>query len=130
MTAIKSLKILLVEDEPIAMFANRNLLLRMGYTPDTAETGKEALSMALANQPYDVILMDIGLPDINGIQVARKIRQREQGQKPTCIIALTAYIEDEELKTECLLAGMNDIAGKPISPSDLEALINKYTVHN
>jgi CheY-like chemotaxis protein len=119
------LKILLVEDEPIAMLVHRNMLENMGYKPDAAENGKEAL--ALSANDYDLILMDIGLPDMDGIEVTSKIRHREkkENKRRSHIIALTAYLL-EEVRDKCFAVGMDDIASKPIEANALQQLITKF----
>lgn len=117
----KPLKILIVEDEPIAVLVNRKLLEKLGYTPDVATNGAQAIEMA-ANS-YDIIFMDIGLPDMDGITVASEIRHREsKNQKSACIIALTGYFL-KEVRDKCLKAGMNDIAAKPITIEQLREII-------
>jgi CheY-like chemotaxis protein len=117
----KPLKILLVEDNPIAAMVNSKLLEELGYKPDTAVNGTEAINMA--DNHYDLIFMDIGLPDINGIAASAEIRRREQeGQKHARIVALTAY-KSEEVRDNCLKSGMNDVATKPISSEQLQKII-------
>src|SRR5690242_11252050 len=97
------LKVLLVEDEPIARLVNTRLLEDLGYKPDIATTGEEAVKMASDN--YDVIFMDIGLPGINGLEATSQIRALEEvsGNKAK-IIALTAY-SINEYKDKCLNSG-------------------------
>jgi two-component system aerobic respiration control sensor histidine kinase ArcB len=119
---IKSLNILIVEDEPIALAVNLRLLEAMGYAPDVAVNGEQALAM-LANR-YDLIFMDIGLPDMNGIEVAAEIRRREL-QHHTCIIALTGY-SLVEVREKCLEAGVNEVAQKPISYAALQEQIDRF----
>jgi CheY-like chemotaxis protein len=121
----KPLKILLVEDEPIAMLVHRCMLEDMEYKPDVAENGKEAL--ALATNDYDLILMDIGLPDMDGIKVTAEIRhlEKKENKKRSCIIALTAY-SLEEVRDKCFAVGMDDIASKPIEANALQQLITKF----
>lgn len=117
----KPLKILLVEDNPIAAMVNSKLLEELGYKPDTAVNGTEAITMA--DNHYDLIFMDIGLPDIDGITASAEIRRREQeGQKHARIVALTAY-KSEEVLDHCLKSGMNDVATKPISSEQLQKII-------
>lgn len=121
MSPNKSLKILLVEDEKIAIVVHSKMLEKLGYQPDVAENGQEALSLA-ANE-YDVILMDIGLPDISGVEVAAKIRQCE-GSHRARIVGVTGYLA-EEVEGECLAAGMEEVVTKPLSSEKLCEILNK-----
>lgn len=125
---IKQLKILLVEDEPIAAAVNRKILEEMGYKPGIATNGKQAIEMSA--QHYDIIFMDIGLPDIDGITATAKIRQREgKDQKRACIVAITAYCLGE-VRDQCIKAGMDDVAAKPISTEQLQRIIDQRVLVN
>lgn len=116
-------KILLVEDEPIARMVNTQLLKDLGYMPDIAVTGEEAVEMS--NKDYDIIFMDIGLPGINGLEATKKIREIEAAQgKRATIIALTAY-SINEYRDKCIEAGLDNIANKPISIEKLRSLIDQ-----
>jgi len=105
-------KILLVEDEKIALMVNSKLISALGHTHDTAENGTDAVAMS--QNGYDIIFMDIGLPDFNGIEATKKIRAFEasNNMKKAKIIALTAF-NLSEVGDECFAAGMDDIANKP-----------------
>lgn len=98
---IKALRVLLVEDQEIAAMSAARMMRSRGYTVDVAETGFVALDK-FHNGKYDLILMDIGLPDINGISVTKKIRQLEKDNhlNKTPVIAVTAHTDrsEEELK--------------------------------
>lgn len=125
-TVNQNCKILLVEDEKVVMYVHTTMLHDLGFTPDTAETGMAAL--ALCQNEYDLIFMDIGLPDINGIEVTTRIRECEQAKnniKRPSIVALTAY-EIHEVYDECMKAGMDEVANKPITKDRLMALIQKH----
>lgn len=104
------LSILVVEDYPINQKLILNLLHKLGYQPHLAQNGVEALTM-LQQQPYEAILMDVQMPEMNGLDATRAIRQ-QPGPQPV-IIAMTANAmkEDEE---ECRRAGMDDYVSKPI----------------
>lgn len=115
-------KILLVEDEPLARMINTRLLQQLGYEPDIALTGEDAVTMSCKG--YDIIFMDIGLPGIDGIEATRQIRAQELISKQhTIIIALTAF-PIAEYKDKCLQAGLNDIVNKPITIENLQKLID------
>ncbi len=119
---LKELKILLVEDNEISLCAHANMLEEISSAPDIAQTGQEALFMISIND-YDLILMDIGLPDIDGIEVTEKIRASlSENAKKVVIIGLTAF-DLEDVEKECLSAGMNKVIRKPVHPTVLERLI-------
>lgn len=122
------IKILLVEDDPIVMMVHHAMLTEKGYAPKQAITGTEALS--LSQNGYDVIWMDLGLPDISGTEVVAKIREWEQTHQraPAYIIAVTAYT-GETLEQTCLEVGINYVAHKPLNTDKLlhlEALWLRY----
>jgi CheY-like chemotaxis protein len=119
------LKILLVEDDPVVSLVHRYMLEDMGYSPDIAKNGKEALTLSTGD--YDLILMDIGLPDIDGIQVTVKIRDREinESKNRSHIIAMTAY-SIEEVRDKCFAAGMDEVTAKPIEYDTLQKYIIKF----
>ncbi len=115
------LRILLAEDNAMNRRLALILLERMGYAADVATNGAEAVE-AVARAPYDVVLMDIQMPEMDGLGATRRIRERwPDGERPR-IVALTAnaMVEDREATAE---AGMDDYLAKPIRPPDLaEAL--------
>jgi CheY-like chemotaxis protein/HPt (histidine-containing phosphotransfer) domain-containing protein len=112
------LRILLAEDNTINQKLAVNMLARLGYRADVVGNGLEVLE-ALSRQTYDVIFMDVQMPEMDGLEASRQIHQRYGGQHPR-IVAVTANatVEDQEM---CLAAGMDDYVSKPIRP---EALIN------
>jgi CheY-like chemotaxis protein len=114
-------KILLVEDEPLARMVNTRFLQTLGYIPDVAITGEEAVAMSRTG--YDVIFMDIGLPGIDGLEATRQIRAYETAHGwHSTIIALSAYAIATH-RDKCIEAGMDDMANKPIAIDKLQALI-------
>jgi CheY-like chemotaxis protein len=119
-TTNKALKILLVEDEPIAMVVNRGLLKNLGYTVDTAVNGKEAI--AKAADGYDLIFMDVGLPDIDGIEATKEIRHQEDQAKRAVIVALTGYAQ-ADIHAKCREAGMDDVLLKPTDDVQLKHIL-------
>lgn len=119
----KHLKVLLVEDDPIVSLVHRTLLQSMGHHTDVAENGQQAIQMA--HNDYDAILLDIGLPDMTGIDVAAKIRHQDNWQKYHHIIALTGYSIDD-LKFKCKTVGINEIITKPVAPHILENALNSF----
>jgi two-component system aerobic respiration control sensor histidine kinase ArcB len=106
--------ILLVEDNAVAAKVATLLLTRLGANVTPASTGKGAIEEA-TQKNYDLILLDIGLPDISGIEVAQKIRAFEaEKNRSTPIIALTAHVGKEEEQTY-LDAGINEVLSKPLT---------------
>ncbi len=119
----KNLTVLLVVDEPIVQMVVIAMLKKLGCAVVLAETGKDALAKFSTNT-YDIILMDIGLPDMRGTDVTKEIRRREV-DKHTPIIAVTAYTIDE-VKVECDAAGMDAIYNKPLPGETLEEILLTY----
>jgi CheY-like chemotaxis protein/HPt (histidine-containing phosphotransfer) domain-containing protein len=117
------LRILLAEDH----VTNQKLALltldRLGYRADVAANGLEVLS-ALKSQPYDVILMDMQMPEMDGLEATRRIRQIWPGETGPRIIAMTANVTKED-RQACMDAGMNDYLAKPIRVHELVAALNK-----
>jgi PAS domain S-box-containing protein len=115
------LRILLAEDNAVNQKVALLLLERLGYRADVAWNGLEVLE-ALEREPYDVVLMDVQMPELDGLDASRRIRERWAAEVRPRIIAMTAnaMLEDREA---CLAAGMDDYVAKPIQPDVLaEAL--------
>ncbi|RAK00452.1 signal transduction histidine kinase [Larkinella arboricola] len=104
------LDILIAEDYPANQKLILNVLTRLGYRPDLAQNGTEVIAR-LNQQSYDAILMDVQMPEMNGLDATRHIR-RQTGRQPV-IIAMTANAMAED-REECLAAGMDDYISKPI----------------
>jgi CheY-like chemotaxis protein len=116
------LRILLAEDNVVNQKVGVALLKRMGYTPDVVANGLEVLS-AVKRQAYDVILMDIQMPEMDGLEASRQItRQFSKPERPH-IIALTANVFKTD-QDACTEAGMDAFLGKPL---DLEQLREKLS---
>jgi PAS domain S-box-containing protein len=117
------LRILLVEDNPVNQKLALLLLARIGYRADFANNGCEAL-LSVQRQPYDVIFMDMHMPEMDGLEATRLIRALDlQGARPW-IVALTANAMHEDRRT-CLAAGMDDFVSKPIQSGDLRRALLK-----
>lgn len=117
------LQLLLAEDNPFNQAVATAILNKLGYQFDMAENGEEALRM-MEQKPYDVILMDVQMPEMDGLEATRIIRQTPTFHQPV-IIAMTANAMQED-KEECLQAGMSDYLSKPVSPEDLMLLLKKW----
>jgi len=114
------LRILLAEDNTINQKLALRLLARMGYRADVAGNGLETLE-ALQRQPYDVVLMDVQMPEMDGLEATRRIRARhsESGEESQPrIIAMTASAMQED-KDACYAAGMDDYVSKPVRVHEL-----------
>ncbi len=119
----RPLRILLAEDNPVNQKLALRLLGRMGYRADMAANGIEALQ-SLRRQPYDVILMDVQMPEMDGLEATRALWREWPAEQRPRIIAMTANVMQED-REECLAAGMDDFIGKPIRVEELVAALNK-----
>ncbi|WP_368731475.1 PAS domain S-box protein [Desulfonatronum sp. SC1] len=128
----QSLRILLAEDEESSSFPTRKLLEKAGHTVTLAEDGQQALNL-LAAQDFDVILMDVQMPVLNGVEATQEIRRLEDEKNSSIpgsqhsripIIALTAYamLGDRE---KFLAVGMDDYLGKPVKMEDLTKVLER-----
>ena len=115
------LRILLAEDNAMNRKLAVRLLERMGYAPDVAGDGLEAIA-ALEARTFDLVLMDVQMPELDGLEATRRIRQRWPGSGGPRIVAMTAtaMAGDREL---CLAAGMDDYISKPIRVAELVAAL-------
>jgi len=121
-------QILLVEDNPIAAKIAISQLETLGCVTHHVVDGKSGIAMA-KKEHYDLILMDLGLPDINGMDVTRHIRLSENGcSTPVPIIALTAHA-DESSKQQCIQAGINTVLSKPLSEEAVRDVLNIFIPH-
>ncbi len=117
------LRILLAEDNVINQKLALRLLERMGYRADVAANGLETLD-ALRRQTYDVVLMDVQMPEMDGLEATRAIRREWPPQRHPRIIAMTANAMKED-RERCLDAGMDDYVSKPIRVEELINALNK-----
>jgi len=117
------LRILRAEDHATNQRLALLILERLGYRADVAANGMEVLA-ALERQPYDVILMDIQMPEMDGLEATRIIRKRWPNSQRPRIIAMTANVTSDDRQT-CLEVGMNDYLTKPIMIDELVAALNK-----
>ncbi len=116
------LRVLLVEDNPVNQQAASLLLGQWGHNVHTVGSGEEAIS-AMAGQEFDLVLMDLEMPGINGIEATAQIRQQEMDSgRRTPIIAMTAHALDTD-RGRCLAAGMDDYISKPFWPDQLRRVV-------
>jgi signal transduction histidine kinase/DNA-binding response OmpR family regulator len=119
------LHVLVVEDNPVNTKVLVMLLNKMGYRPDTAGNGLEALQCC-SRQMYDLIIMDMQMPEMDGIEATREIRKNMPLQEPPFILGLSANVRRED-RDACLTAGMHDFISKPVRPERLMlAIENAY----
>jgi PAS domain S-box-containing protein len=120
---MSSLRILLAEDNAMNQKVALRLLERLGYRADVVSNGLEALA-ALEREPYDVVLMDVQMPELDGLDASRRIcEQWPPGSRPN-IIAMTANALPED-REACFAAGMNDYVAKPIRGDELAAALKR-----
>lgn len=126
--AARSLCVLLAEDNKVNQLVARRMLERAGHHVELAETGREAVSW-FRKQHFDVILMDIQMPEMDGFEATHAIRQAEQESgfgSRTPIVALTAHAV-VGYKERCIAAGMNDFVTKPVQVQQLFETVNRLT---
>lgn len=121
----KDIKILYAEDNPVNQRVTQLLLQKTGVVCDIAENGRKAFEKIKQNK-YDLILMDMQMPVMDGIEATKKIRQHEQEngtEAPVYIVAVTANAFSED-KQKCFDAGMNDFISKPFKENALKQIIH------
>ena len=119
------LNILVAEDNPINQQVILHILGKLGYAPKIADNGQEAVTAA-GSASYDIILMDMQMPEMDGLEATQVIRKTLERQP--VIIALTANTMQGDME-ECLNAGMNDYLSKPIKLEELVNMLEKWDLH-
>ncbi|NDL63560.1 aerobic respiration two-component sensor histidine kinase ArcB [Enterobacteriales bacterium SAP-6] len=123
---LPALNVLLVEDIELNVVVARSVLEKLGSSVDVAMTGTDALAMFDPDE-YDLVLLDIQLPDMTGLDISRELRRRYAGQQLPPLIALTANVLKN--KQEYLDAGMDDVLSKPLAVSALTDVIQRFWDH-
>jgi CheY-like chemotaxis protein len=125
------LSILLCDDNAINQKVAARILQSIGYQPDLAGNGREALD-ALDKKPYDLIFMDVMMPEMDGLEATCAIRERQKDavahpnyQSRIIIVAMTAQAMQGD-REKCLAAGMDDYLSKPVLPKDVRAIIERW----
>jgi PAS domain S-box-containing protein len=118
------LRILLAEDNPVNQMVMLKMLNKLGYHADVAANGTEVLR-SLELQPYDLILMDVQMPEMDGFEAARAIRKLWASADQPKIIAITAYALRGD-REKCLDAGMDDYISKPVKLEELKTVLESY----
>ena len=131
MAARLPLSVLLVDDNAINQKVATRLLLQLGYKADVARTGLEAIR-ALEKKSYDVIFMDVQMPEMDGLEATRQIRLRQKQAappphfaQPVVIIAMTANAMHGD-REKCVTAGMDDYLPKPVRPETLAQMLERH----
>ena len=125
MAARHPLRILLAEDNVVNQKLALRLLQQMGYRADLASNGVEAIE-SIERQPYDVVLMDVQMPEMDGLQATQQITARWAAPQRPRIVAMTANAMQGD-REECLAAGMDDYITKPIRVDHLVEALNNVT---
>jgi len=121
---IRGMKILVVEDEAINQMLMTALLTQFGFVVTTVENGKKAVEKAAA-EDYQLILMDLQMPDMDGFEATRRIKAMTDRPNLPPIIALTAHAMGKD-REKCLQAGMDDYLSKPISRDELYHVLIRH----
>ena len=121
----KPLRILLADDSSINQRVTSLMLEKLGYRADVVSNGLEAVD-AVHKIPYDVVLMDVEMPEMDGLTATKSILAEKKAENTPYIIALTAYAMSE-IHTQCLQVGMKDFLIKPIRIENLELALQKAT---
>jgi signal transduction histidine kinase/DNA-binding response OmpR family regulator len=122
--------LLLAEDNTANQLVEKMMLEQLGYRVDIANDGQEAVMMT-TKENYDLILMDIHMPILNGYKATEQIREREKHKlaNPLPIIAITASATPTDVE-QCLAVGMNDFLAKPVTQEYLAQMLNKWLAEN
>ena len=120
------LRVLVAEDHRVNQQVVLALLRKHGHHPHLAENGLEAVHLFTHNGPFDLVLMDMQMPEMDGLEATRRIRAVEQARtlRPTPVVALTANASAAD-RQECLAAGMTDFLAKPFRSADLLQLLSR-----
>jgi CheY-like chemotaxis protein len=122
--APRRLRVLLAEDTPVNQTLALRILEKQGHSVHVVENGQAALQ-ALAQQPFDLVLMDVQMPVMDGLEATAAIRMREQTSGAHLpILAMTAHAMPGD-RERCLAAGMDDYVAKPMQPAELLTAIER-----
>lgn len=119
--------VFLVEDAVIAQVAEAAVFEELGCKVTLASTGREAIQQTREAPDYDLILLDLGLPDVDPLTVMESIftHYDQLNKKPPPVIALTAFA-DKSFQAQCIQAGMTDFLAKPLTPALARTVLRKY----
>lgn len=119
-------KLLLIEDNHIALITLENMVSQAGFRYRSASDGEGALEL-IKKEPFDLIITDLGLPGLSGLDLTEKIRAYEKKlhRTPVPVIGLTGH-DENKIKEQCIKAGLNDAFTKPLNPDTLEKIKSIY----
>jgi CheY-like chemotaxis protein len=122
----KRLAVLLAEDNPVSALLARTMLEKAGHQVTLVTSGTAAIAQVASGMRFDLIIMDIEMPECDGLEAARRVRdlEKQSGAKRTPILALTANALGDD-RAQCLAAGMDAYLTKPFDRQDLEEAIHK-----
>jgi CheY-like chemotaxis protein len=122
----RSLNVLLAEDNPVNQKLAIRLLEKRGHRVTLACNGVQALA-ALEKGPYDLVLMDVQMPEMDGLEATTLLRAREKGRgEHQAVVAMTALVMKGD-RERCLAAGMDGYLSKPIAPQELDDVLDRYS---
>jgi two-component system, sensor histidine kinase and response regulator len=121
---IRGARVLVAEDNAINQQVAREIIQQAGMVVEVADNGRQAVAAIESGRRFDLVFMDIQMPDMDGYQATRRIRELKDPEELP-IIAMTAHAMAEE-RDKCLAAGMNDHVAKPINPHELYAVLVKW----
>jgi signal transduction histidine kinase/CheY-like chemotaxis protein len=124
--AVQALTVLVADDNPVNLILTKTMLAKAGHTVTTAVNGEDVLAKLAVNSAYDLLLLDVEMPVLNGHEAAMAIRANEiaNGFARLPILGLTAHARPEELQ-KCITSGMDDYLSKPFDSEDLSEMIAK-----
>ncbi len=117
-------RVMLVEDNEINQLVARGMLDKLGYQVKVVDSGEHALEL-LQRERFDLVLMDCMMPGLDGFEVTRRMREREDNDQRIPVIAITANTA-EDVQSRCMAAGMDDFLAKPIHLDNLETLLHHW----
>ncbi|MGZ4455733.1 MAG: response regulator [Nocardioides sp.] len=118
-------RVLVVEDNPVNQMVAVGLLEALGYDAVTADDGRAAVELLRSDTAFDLVLMDVQMPRMDGYAATRAIRERPPGEARLPVVAMTAAAVEGE-RDRCLAAGMDDFLTKPVDPAALAAVLDRW----